>query len=258
MTMDPIRTLIVDDEPLARKGVRIVLEKDPEIRILGEAGDGIEALERIKAERPDLVFLDVQMPEMNGFEVLESLSLEELPLVVFVTAYDQYALNAFQVHALDYLMKPFEDERLQEALDHAKAQLQHKNGTHPTKRLQEMLEATRAERGRVGRIMVRSGGRITFVRVDDVDWIEAQGDYVCLHTQGKKHLVREKISDLEAQLSAAQFLRIHRSTMINVSRIREMQPLFHGEYSVVLQDGTRLTMSRSFRDRVFERLTGAQ
>jgi two-component system LytT family response regulator len=255
--MDPIRTLIVDDEPLARKGVRILLEKDPDVRILGEAGDGIEALERIKADRPDLVFLDVQMPEMSGFEVLESLSPDELPLVVFVTAYDQYALNAFQVHALDYLMKPFEDERLQEALDHAKAQLQRKNGTPSTRRLQEMLEATKAERGRVGRIMVRSGGRITFVRVDDVDWIEAQGDYVCLHTQGKKHLVREKISDLEAQLSAGQFLRIHRSTMINVSRIKEMQPLFHGEYSVVLQDGTRLTMSRSFRENVFERLTGA-
>jgi two-component system LytT family response regulator len=254
--MDPIRTLIVDDEPLARKGVRILLEKDPDVRILGEAGDGIEALERIKADRPDLVFLDVQMPEMSGFEVLESLSPDELPLVVFVTAYDQYALNAFQVHALDYLMKPFEDERLQEALDHAKA-LQRKNGTPSTRRLQEMLEATKAERGRVGRIMVRSGGRITFVRVDDVDWIEAQGDYVCLHTQGKKHLVREKISDLEAQLSAGQFLRIHRSTMINVSRIKEMQPLFHGEYSVVLQDGTRLTMSRSFREKVFERFTGA-
>lgn len=255
--MDRIRTLIVDDEPLSRQGIRSVLEKDPEIEILGEAADGLEALERIRADHPDLLFLDVQMPELNGFDVLDALAPGELPLVVFVTAYDQYALNAFQVHALDYLLKPYEDERMLEALDHAKAQLRQKNGTHTAKRLLDMLDTTKAERGRTGRIMVRSGGRITFVRVDDVDWIEAQGDYVCLHTQGKKHLVREKISDMEAQLSPELFLRIHRSTMINVSRIKEMQPLFHGEYSVMLQDGTRLTMSRSFRDKVFDRLTGA-
>ncbi|MCC6397812.1 MAG: response regulator transcription factor [Bacteroidetes bacterium] len=256
--MERIRTLVVDDEPLARQGIRHFLEKDPELEILGEAGDGVEALERIRADHPDLVFLDVQMPEMNGFEVLECLSPEELPLVVFVTAYDQYALNAFQVHALDYLLKPYEDERLQEAVDRAKSTLRQKNGTQSTRRLIEMLDSTKADRARVGRIMVRSGGRITFVRVEDVDWIEAQGDYICLHTQGKKHLVREKISEMEAQLSPEHFLRIHRSTMINVSRIKEMQPLFHGEYSVVLQDGTRLTMSRSFRDKVFDRLTGTQ
>jgi len=255
--MDRIRTLIVDDEPLSRQGIRAVLEKDPEIQVLGEAADGLEALERIRADHPDLVFLDVQMPEMNGFDVLDALAPEELPLVVFVTAYDQYALNAFQVHALDYLLKPYEDARMLEALDHVKVQLRQKNGTHTTKRLLDMLDTTKGERNRTGRIMVRSGGRITFVRVDDVDWIEAQGDYVCLHTQGKKHLVREKISDMEAQLSPEHFLRIHRSTMINVSRIKEMQPLFHGEYSVMLQDGTRLTMSRSFRDKVFDRLTGA-
>lgn len=254
--MERIRTLIVDDEPLARQGLRVALEKDQGIEIVGEAGDGVEALERIRADRPDLVFLDIQMPELNGFEVLDSLSADELPLVIFVTAYDQYALNAFQVHALDYLLKPFEDERLVEAVERARAQVHQQNGNSPARRIQEMLDSTRSERARVGRIMVRSGGRITFVRVEDVDWIEAQGDYICLHTQGKKHLIREKISDMEQQLSATQFLRIHRSTMVNVSRIREMQPLFHGEYAVVLHDGTRLTLSRSFRDRVFDRLTG--
>ncbi len=255
--MDRIRILIVDDEPLARQGIRSHLENDPDVEILGEAGDGVEALERIRTDRPELVLLDVQMPEMNGFEVLDALTPEEMPFVVFVTAYDQYALNAFQVHALDYLLKPYEDERLQEALDRAKSQLRQKNGSRAsTKRLVEMLDSTKSDRGCVGRIMVRSGGRITFVRVDDVDWIEAQGDYICLHTQGKRHLVREKISEMETQLSPDHFLRIHRSTMINVARIKEMQPLFHGEYAVVLQDGTRLTMSRSFRDRVFDRLTG--
>lgn len=256
--MERIRTLIVDDEPLARRGLRVALGKDREIEIVDEAADGPEAVEKIRSIKPDLVFLDIQMPELNGFEVLDSLGADEIPMVVFVTAYDQYALNAFQVHALDYLLKPYEDERLLEAVDRAKAHLRQKNGSSPMKRVQEMLDSTRAERSRVGRIMVRSGGRITFVRVDDVDWIEAQGDYICLHTQGKKHLIREKISDMETQLSPENFLRIHRSTMVNVTRIREMQPMFHGEYAVVLQDGTRLTMSRSFRDRVFERLTGTQ
>lgn len=251
-----LRALIVDDEELARRLVREFLSAHADIEIVGECDNGLEAVRQIGALAPDLVFLDIQMPELNGFDVLDGLDSEEIPMVVFVTAFDQYALNAFQVHALDYLLKPYEDERLLEALDRAKAQMRQKNGSSPTQKVQEMLASTRADRAKVGRIMVRSGGRITFVRVDDVDWIEAQGDYICLHTQGKKHLIREKISDMEAQLSPNSFLRIHRSTMVNVTRIREMQPLFHGEYAVVLHDGTRLTMSRSFRDRVFERLTG--
>jgi len=255
--MERIRTLIVDDEPLARKGVRQLLEEDPEVEILGECGDGLEAVEQIKALHPELVFLDIQMPEMDGFAVLDALTPAELPIVVFVTAYDQHALRAFQVHALDYLLKPFEEERFEEALARAKAQLRHKNGSQLTRRIIEMLDGTREERQGPGRIMVRNAGRITFIRVEEVDWIEAQGDYVCLHCQGKKHLVREKISDMETQLAADRFLRIHRSTIVSIPRIKEMQPLFHGEYAVVLHDGTRLTMSRSFRDRVFERLSGA-
>lgn len=254
--MTPIRTLIVDDEPLARQGVRRLLEADPDVEIIGECGDGLEALERIRIDRPALIFLDVQMPEMDGFEVLAALQPDEMPMVVFVTAYDQHALQAFQVHALDYLLKPFEVERFQEALARAKVQLRHKGVPNVTKQILEMLDGTKAGKGGLGRIMVRSSGRITFVRVEEVDWIEAQGDYICLHSQGRKHLVREKISDMEDQLSPNAFLRIHRSTMVNVSRIKEMQPLFHGEYAVVLHDGTRLTMSRSFRDKVFDRLSG--
>jgi len=255
--MERIRTLIVDDEPLARKGVRQLLEEDPEVEILGECGDGLEAVEQIKALHPELVFLDIQMPEMDGFAVLDALTPAELPIVVFVTAYDQHALRAFQVHALDYLLKPFEEERFQEALARAKAQLRQNSGSQLTRRIIEMLDGTREERQAPGRIMVRNAGRITFIRVEEVDWIEAQGDYVCLHCQGKKHLVREKISDMETQLAADRFLRIHRSTIVSIPRIKEMQPLFHGEYAVVLHDGTRLTMSRSFRDRVFERLSGS-
>ncbi len=254
--MTPIRTLVVDDEPLARQGVRSLLEEDRDIDVIGECSDGVEALERIRADRPALVFLDVQMPEMNGFDVLAALEADEMPMVVFVTAYDQHALQAFRYHALDYLLKPFENERFLEALGRAKSQVNHKSVPKVTKQILEMLDSTRPGRSGLGRIMVRSGGRITFVRVEEVDWIEAQGDYICLHSQGKKHLVREKISEMEEQLSPAAFLRIHRSTMVNVTRIKEMQPLFHGEYAVVLHDGTRLTLSRSFRDRVFDRLSG--
>lgn len=254
--MEQIRALIVDDEPLARKGLRRLLEDDAEVEILGECGDGVEAVEHIKGLHPDLVFLDIQMPELDGFAVLDALDTEQFPIVIFVTAYDQHALRAFQVHALDYLLKPFEEERFHEALSRAKAQWRQKTGGHLTRRILEMLDGSREERQTPGRIMVRNAGRITFVRVEEVDWIEAQGDYVCLHCQGKKHLVREKISDMETQLAADRFLRIHRSTIVNIPRIKEMQPLFHGEYAVVLQDGTRLTMSRSFRDRVFERLSG--
>ena len=254
--MEQMRTLIIDDEPLARKGIRQLLEGDPEVQILGECVDGLESVEQIKALRPDVIFLDIQMPEMDGFAVLDALSAEELPIVVFVTAYDQHALRALQVHALDYLLKPFDEERFHEALDRAKAQWRQKNGSQMTRRIIEMLDGNREERQAPGRIMVRNAGRITFVRVEEVDWIEAQGDYVCLHCQGKKHLVREKISDMENQLATDRFLRIHRSTIVSIPRIKEMQPLFHGEYAVVLHDGTRLTMSRSFRDRVFERLAG--
>jgi len=255
--MEHIRTLIVDDEPLARTGIRSLLKDDSEIEIVGECSDGQEAVEAITALHPDLMFLDIQMPELDGFEVLEALDPESIPLVVFVTAYDQYALRAFQVHALDYLLKPFDRERFLEALVRVKGLFHEKNGMQVTRRIVEMLDSGKAERGHVGRIMIRAGGRITFVRVEEVDWIEAQGDYVCLHSAGKKHLVREKISDMEAQLSPERFVRIHRSTIVNISRIKEMQPLFHGEYTVVLHDSTRLTMSRSFRDRVFEQLAGS-
>jgi two-component system, LytTR family, response regulator len=254
--MEPIRVLIVDDEPLARQGLRRMLEEDTGVTIVGECTDGIEAVEVITASHPELIFLDVQMPEMDGFEVLEHLDPEEMPLVVFVTAYDQHALRAFQVHALDYLLKPIEKERFVEALDRAKLQARHRRGGDLTHRILTMLDQKRAERGHLERIMIKSGGRISFLRTEEIDWLEAQGDYVCLHCQGKKHLLRQRISDLEGQLSPDAFLRIHRSTIVNIAHIKEMQPLFHGEYTVLLNDGTRLTMSRSFRDKVFQTLTG--
>lgn len=255
--MGQIRAIVVDDEPLARQGIRQMIEQDPDLAIVAECADGVEAIEAVQHHHPDLLFLDIQMPEVSGFEVLERINPEEMPLVIFVTAYDQHALRAFQVHALDYLLKPFDRERFVEALDRAKMQIREKQGGDLTRRILTMLDDNKPGVGQLERIMIKSGGRITFLRSEEVDWIEAQGDYVCLHCQGKKHLIRERISVLEEQLPPSQFVRIHRSTIINISRVKEMEPLYHGEYVVLLIDGTRLTMSRSYREKVFQSLTGS-
>ena len=253
--MTKISALIVDDEPLARKGIRRLLDQDPDIQVIGECSDGVEAIEEIRAIKPDLMFLDIQMPEKDGFEVLESLETGEIPLVVFVTAYDQHALRAFEVHALDYLLKPFDDERFIEALQRAKKELARKEDGNINSKLIELLNERASSHPRLDRVMVKAGGRISFLRAEEIDWIEANGDYVCVHSQGKKHLIREKISELEHRLEGDKFLRIHRSTIVNIDRIKEMQPLFYGEYAVMLHDGTRLTLSRSFREKVFQRLS---
>jgi two-component system LytT family response regulator len=255
--MDRIRTLIVDDEPLARQRLRRLLEQDPEVEILADCADGVDAIEAIRARRPELVFLDVQMPEVNGFEVLETIAPEEVPLVIFVTAFDEHAVRAFEVHALDYLLKPFEDERFRDALRRAKEHRAEEQRREEVTRILAMLGETRGTRGGMRRMMVRSGGHISFLRTADIDWIEAQGDYVSLHCQGKKHLVRDNIGTLGERLGAETFARIHRSTIVNIGRIKELQPLFHGDYTVVLVDGTRLTMSRSFREKFFEQVAAA-
>jgi two-component system LytT family response regulator len=249
-----IRVLIVDDEPLARQGVRDLLAGDPGVEIVGECADGPEALETIRSGRPDIVFLDVQMPELDGFGVLEALEPGEIPLVIFVTAYDEYALRAFDVHALDYLLKPIDEERFREAFGRAKQQLGASDRGDTLERIFRVLRDTRGARAGAERLMIRSQGRVAFVRVADIDWIEAQGDYVALHCQGKKNLLRTSLNDLEVRLAQHAFVRIHRSTMVHANRIKEMQPLFHGDYTVVLLDGTRLTMSRSYREKVFERM----
>jgi two-component system LytT family response regulator len=255
--MERIRALIVDDEPLAREGLRRLLEEDHEVECVGECADGPSAVQAVREKLPDLLFLDVQMPEMDGFEVLRSLDESTLPMVIFVTAFEEHAIHAFEVHALDYLLKPPDPQRFREAVARAKAELQHRGRKAVISRILGMLGSLRPASAGTDRIMLKSGGRITFLRVEEIEWVEAQGDYVCLHTPGKKHLLREKISVLEEQLSPAQFLRIHRSTIVNVNRIKEMQPLYHGDYAVLLQDGTRLTLSRSFRDKVFQGLNMA-
>jgi two-component system LytT family response regulator len=242
-----IQVLIVDDEPLARKRIRRLLQGEREIEILGECANGREAVAAIQRQAPDILFLDVQMPELDGFGVLEAVGAETIPAVVFVTAYDQYALRAFEVHALDYLLKPFDQERFQVALQQARRQLQRQSTGELSQRLSALLAHLGS--GRVDRLLVKAEGRVFFIKVDEIDWIEAAGNYVRVHVGNESHLLRETMHAMEAKLDPNQFLRMHRSTIVNVDRIKELQPWFNGEYVVILRDGTQLRLSRGYRER---------
>jgi two-component system LytT family response regulator len=247
-----IRALIVDDEPLARRKIRTLLKADREVEIVGDCSDGRTALSAIREKRPDLIFLDVQMPVMDGIAVLEALGAERTPHVIFVTAYDQYALRAFEFHALDYLLKPFDRKRFRVALQRAKERIHGERGGDLGRRTLALLEELRTRSGTLERLIVKSGGRVLFLKVGEIDWIEAEGKYVRLHVGKDAHLLREAMSRLESQLDPKKFLRIHRSTIVNIDRIRELQPWFHMEYRVVLQDGTRLQLSRGCRKHIQE------
>jgi two-component system LytT family response regulator len=248
-----MRALIVDDEPLAREGIRQLLRQEPDIEICGECSDGLEGIGEIERKRPDLLFLDVQMPEIDGFEVLDSLHVDRLPAVIFVTAYDQYAVRAFDVHAVDYLLKPLDQKRFREALDRARRQRAHEKQEEVVESLRALLKEARLRRKFVERFVARSVGKIQIVRATDVDWIDADADYACLHCQGKKHLIRQTMNSLERQLDPERFMRIHRSSIVNLDRVKELQTLSHGDCILLLEDGTRLTMSRTYRER-FDRM----
>ncbi len=255
MSAPPIRALIVDDEPAARKAIRGLLAGDPDIRVDGECPDGRSALAAIRDGAPDLLFLDIQMPELDGFEMLRRVEPARLPVVVFVTAYDQYALQAFEAHALDYVLKPFDDERFRQAVVRAKDQVRQRRLGALGEQLVAMLHgASAAPPGPAGgwlqRLPIKADGRIAIVELDTVDWLESDGDYVRIHAGGKRHLLRETMKHLEARLDPARFVRIHRSTIVNVARIRELQPYFRGEYVVLLRDGARLKLSRGCRPRL--------
>jgi two-component system LytT family response regulator len=250
----PIRVLLVDDEPLAREMIREMLKDDSESEIVGECVNGREAIEAIQEHDPDLIFLDVQMPEIGGFEVLEALKSVHVPHVIFVTAYDQYAVRAFEVHALDYLLKPFDSERFDSAWRRAKSHIISARNGEMDQRILAILEELKAGSKYLERLVIKSGGRVFFLDTDDIDWIEAEGNYVSVHTGKKSHLLRETISSLEAQLDPKKFLRIHRSSIIKIDRIKELQPWFHGEYRVILMDGTQLTLSRNYRENLQEAL----
>jgi two-component system LytT family response regulator len=241
------RVLIVDDEAVARRRVRRYLAADPQMSIVGECADGAAAVQAIATLAPDLVFLDVQMPELDGFSVLAALPPASLPAVIFVTAFDRYALRAFDLHAIDYLLKPFSKERFSAALDRAKA---HLAGRERDSRLTALLEQLRHTPRAPSRVAVPSGDRLVVISWSSVDWIEAADNYVKLHAGAAEHLLRQTLAALEKELEPAEFVRIHRSAMVRIDRIAELFPESHGDFTVRLRDGTRLPMSRTFREKV--------
>jgi two-component system LytT family response regulator len=267
----PVRVVIVDDEPLARRTLRVLLEPEKGVEIVAEAANGAEALDAIAATSPDLVFLDVQMPEMDGFEVLNALGPERTPAVVFVTAFDEHAVRAFDAEAADYLLKPFDDERFARALARARARIGDVRVRDLASRLARMLSPASASPSPVPataspapaaapyaeRIVVKKNSRVTLLDVQTVDWIEAADYVVRIHAGGAVHVLREPIAELEGRLDPRRFFRIHRSTIVNLASVKEMQPLFHGEYVVIMRDGTELRLSRSRRERL-QQLLGAR
>ncbi len=252
-----IRTLIVDDMALARNRLRRHLADDPEIEIVAEAAGGRAAIDAIRSLAPELVFLDVQMPEIGGFEVLASLGDAMPAAIVFVTAFDQYAVKAFEVHAVDYLLKPFDDERLKKAVARAKREIRRGEPLQGAERLRRLLEDVGEAAKHPTRLAIRSQGRTVFLPVDEIDYIEAAGNYLRIQAGAESHMIREKISVMEERLDPAAFARIHRSTIVNLGRIKEMQPLVNGDQMVILRTGKRLTMSRTYREAVLGRMSAS-
>lgn len=246
-----IGALVVDDEPLARRRIRTLLRGEPDFEVLGECADGHTAIASIREKNPALVFLDVQMPEVDGFGVVEAVGVARMPPVVFVTAYDDYAIKAFEVHAFDYLLKPFDRQRFHETLDRVRSQFGRNPGDSAGAQLQKLLDNWRPPQ-KTERIIIRSAGRISFLRTDEIDWIDSAGNYVRLHAGKETHLVRQTMAAIEGRLNPALFLRIHRTTIVNIERIKELQPSFRGDYVVLLRDGTRLTLSRGYRNNLKE------
>jgi two-component system LytT family response regulator len=243
-----IQALIVDDEPLARERIRSMLRDEADIEIVGECGDGPAAVTAIKKLSPDLLFLDVQMPGMDGFEVLRAIGKDRMPVVIFVTAYDQHALKAFEAHALDYLLKPFKPVRFKETVQRAREHLANREAGAVSKNLVALLGQARPEREFITRIAVKTGERTVFVKTAQIDYVESAGNYVVLHVGKESHVVRETMTALEDNLDPKKFVRISRSMLVNADQIKELQPLFKGEHAVVLHNGRQLTMTRGVRE----------
>ena len=257
-----IRTVIVDDEDLAREGIRVWLAKERDVEVVGEAADGPSAVAMIQTLAPSLLFLDIQMPGFDAFEVLERAATKHLPAVVFVTAYDRYAVQAFEARALDYLLKPISGVRFQEALQRVRLDLVKEEALGQTRqRLVDLLDSRKRsvspeptgpaeKRGGVERLVVKDHDRFLLVRAEEVDWVESAANYVQLHARGRSFLLRTTMNDLETQLDPSRFARIHRSTIVNVDRVQEIKPSWHGDFNVLLESGTVLRMSRGYRNRL--------
>lgn len=249
--MSKIRVMIVDDERPARRKLRRFLESEPDIEVLGEQGGGQEAVEAIQQERPDLLFLDVQMPGLDGFGLLAALDFEPLPQVVFVTAHDQFALRAFEVHALDYLLKPFDQDRFRKVLERARVYLarDHRSRDDLDERIKRVIEEMRAGAGFSQRLLINAGDRAFFLQVERIDRVEAAKNYVRIHAGADAYLLRGTIDGLQRRLDPTRFLRVNRSQLVNIDSIKELQPWSHGEYRIILKDGTALMWSRRYLDR---------
>ena len=248
-----IRTLIVDDEPLARSKIRHFLASEEDFEVVGECGCGTDAISAISDKNPDLVFLDIQMPGLDGFSVIESVGATRMPTTVFVTAYDQYAVRAFDFHAVDYLLKPFDRNRFLEALRQIRHQVELTDTNRLSRQLLTLLEDVQHSGGYDERLAIKTSCGVTVLRTDDIDWVDAAGNYVRLYTHdGESHLLRETMRALETRLDPKRFVRVHRSTIVNVERIREIRAQTHGEHLILMTNGQRLTLSRSYRDKVHD------
>ena len=252
----PIKTrvLIADDEPLGRARLRMLLAEEPWIEIIAECPDGPSAIAAIEKLRPELVFLDIQMPGGSGFDVIQAIGPARMPFVIFVTAFDRYALRAFDVHALDYLLKPFDRDRFRDALTRARDLIERHSNGDLERRLLALVNDLKPDPQPLERFVIKSGGRVFFLRAEDIEWIEAAGNYVKLHVGAETHVFRETMNSLEARLSPRTFFRIHRSHIVNIERVRELQPWFNGEYVVFLTSGARLTLSRGYREKLQDRI----
>lgn len=250
-----IRTIIVDDVELARERIRLLLS-DAEIEIVAECENGREAIEAIRNLKPDLVFLDVQMPKIGGFDVIEIIGAGAMPIVIFVTAYDEFALRAFEVNAIDYLLKPFDEERLAKAVARAKSKIKSADASLEIEgKLRKLLAEVSAEPQYLKRVPVKTSRGTTLVLTEDIDWIASSGHYLELHAGKETHLIREKLSNLELRLDPNDFMRIHRSTIVNLDRIKSLHPLFNGDQLIILKDGRELNLSRTYYDKLMRRLT---
>ncbi|HEY9402869.1 MAG TPA: LytTR family transcriptional regulator DNA-binding domain-containing protein [Pyrinomonadaceae bacterium] len=272
-----IRALVVDDETLAREALLVMLGDDPDIEVIGECRNGREAVTVIREQSPDVVFLDIQMPEMDGFQVIEEVGAERMPLTVFVTAYDKHALRAFEAHALDYLLKPFDHDRFNAALQRAKTFVRQQKLGEISESLFAMLQDMKlktggesstdadhrkperaAQKEPIDRVVIKSGGRIYFLKIEEIDWVEGAGDNLSLHSGSQTHLIRETMGNFHAKLDSQKFLRIHRSTIVNIERIKDIRPLFKGEYVITLTSGKRLKASRGYRRELQQLLDEAR
>ncbi len=250
-----VRVLIIDDEPIARDIIRKLLSELDYVKVVSESTNGKDALEAIMEYKPDLVFLDIEMPDMNGFEVLKALNPAEIPLVIFTTAFDQYAIKAFEANALDYLLKPFDKERFMNSFEKAVHRFELLESSSLSTKIGAFLKdfegfSPASDQHYLDKITVRHKNKIRLIKVEQIDWIEASGDYICIHTEGEKYLINDSMNQIAKKLDPKSFMRIHRSTIVNIEEIHEIEPYFNGEYFMHLKDKTKLKSSRSYKESI--------